>query len=202
MNNRPLKYGITSWDQLSRCRSNNSRDLRITVSHIINDRRLNGTLISVVHKDFGTLFATLVDSDGPLMSGTKLEMTTSSILQQLENFGFLIEYSPEEHLDGDQLNFLIVLQNFNFDKIRLLNVYTYNANSTKTIETKLVAFKIRYCSNWLSNTYECSDIEYTKALKEGWCIDVNKVANNPKYRWDWLTYPADIADILAEQCTE
>ena len=35
-----LRYNISNWDQLSKCRSNNSADLYITVDHVFNDNRL------------------------------------------------------------------------------------------------------------------------------------------------------------------
>ena len=88
-----LRYNISNWLQLSDCKSNNSKDLFITVKQIIDDgsHRLQGVNILVNHCQYGTLFACLVNSSGSLLSpdpvsGIIKEFSTEEILAELNKF--------------------------------------------------------------------------------------------------------------------
>lgn len=201
MSNQLLRYNISNWNQLTKCQSNNSRDLHIHVSHIINDPRVSGTVIRVDHCVFGTLFACLVDSSGPLLSvgntGFIPEFTTIEILRELRKFGFYVTYNPATHLDGNQLQYLMVLDGLGFDKIRVLNVYS-STEMGKTFSPKVVAFNVADNSDWLNNGYSASETEFTKALNNGSAINISGMSEKNSFRWDWLTYVANIKDILEE----
>ena len=196
----PLRYNISSWDQLPRCMSNNSRDLHIRVSKVMNDRRLSGTVIRVEHYDFGVLFACTVDASGPLLSENGLagvpEMSTSAILSELAKFGFLVTYEPKTHLDGEQLQYLMTLNQLGFEKIRILNVHMYQKDGRVKDEPVVVAFKIEKNGDWLNNGYSPYESEFLAALKHGTAVNISAISKEKKFRWDWLTYVANINDIL------
>lgn len=201
-NRMPLRYNISSWDQLPQCMSNNSRDLHIHVAKIINDERLQGTVIRVEHKHFGVLFACIVDGSGPLLtdkyfSGV-VSMSTQAILLELEKFGFYVTYDPQTHLDGEQLQYLMTINQLGFDKIRILNVHMYQNDGRVKDEPLVVAFKIKNNSNWLNNGYSPSESEYLSAIKQGTAINISAISKEKKFRWDWLTFVANIEDILKD----
>lgn len=201
MSNQLLRYNISSWNQLSKCMSNNSRDLHIHVNTIIHDCRLSGTIIKVDHIAFGTLFACLVEGSGPLLSagdnGVIPEFGTDDILRELRKFGFYVTYNPAAHLDGEQIQYLMILDQLGFDKIRLLNVYSWE-NGSQQFTPKVVAFDIAHHGDWLNNGYSASEAEFTKALNDGSAINISGMSEKNNFRWDWLTYVANIKDILKE----
>ena len=197
----PLRYNISSWNQLPGCLSNNSTQLHLRVSTLLHDRRLNGTIIKVEHEDFGTLFACLVDGGGPLLSERHMngirELSTPAILAELEKYGFLVTYQPQKHLDGDQLQYLLTLNQLGFQKIRLLNVHRYS-NGVQEFTPTVVAFNIKPNSSWLNNWYSASEKEFLEAINNGSAINISAMSKDKKFKWDWLTYVADIEDILKD----
>ena len=104
----PLRYRISNWKQLEGAKSNNSRDLSISVTTFVNDHRLNGQRIKVEHRVFGTLFACIVSGKGTLLTenseGYIHEFTPAQILAELEKFGYYIQYDPTEQLSGNQID--------------------------------------------------------------------------------------------------
>ena len=197
-----LRYNISSWDQLSQCQSNNSTDLYITTSHIVQDSRLTGTVIKVNHRQFGTLFAYLVEGSGPLLSEDStnhfFELTTLQILSELEKFGFVVTYNPRKHLDGDQLDYLMTLDKLNFDKIRILNVYQTHSDGSTAYTPTVVAFRVKENPDWINSGYSAPYREFITALDNGSAINVSKMSQDLNFRWDWLDYVASIHDILRD----
>ena len=63
---RTLMYKITSWLQLNQCLSNHDPNLRASGIQIVDDI-LQGTVVRVVHKKYGCLFAYLVDGQGMIL---------------------------------------------------------------------------------------------------------------------------------------
>lgn len=205
MNNRnqhPLRYNISSWSQLSQCMSNNSRNLRLHVSEIIQDSRVQGTVIRLEHIDFGVLFAYLIGGYGSLLSPdgrTYLpELTTAEILSELARYGFDITYNPQDRLDGDQLNYLMKLNELGYQKMRILNVYSYSSAGEKEFNPIVVAFNIEKNPMWINNGYSASKQEFTESLTNGSAINVSAISESKHYKWDWLTFVASIDDILRD----
>lgn len=198
----PLRYNISSWDQLPGCMSNNSRDLHIHVSKIFHDTRLEGTVIKVNHDDFGTLFACLVDASGPLLSEHAMsgvsELSTSSILSELSKFGFYVTYQPQVHLHGHQVQYLMTLRQLGFEKIRILNVHMYQKDGKIKDEAVVVAFKIEKNGDWLNNGYSPYEAEFLAALKHGTAVNISAISKDKGFKWDWLTYVANIDDIIKD----
>lgn len=123
----PLKYNISDWHQLKDVKSNNSRDLYILVSDLIQNDRLTGLRIQVLHKAFGVLFACILNAQGSIVSefnnNMTLELTTKQIIGELKKYGFLVSYNPRNHLPGNQIEYLMTLKGLGYDKLRILNVW-------------------------------------------------------------------------------
>lgn len=198
----PLRYSITSWDQATKCRSNTSRDLHITISHFLNSDKIEGSLLQVSHTDIGTLFAVPINCSGRLLGDDYTEMSTDAILSMLSSFGFEIEYKPQAHLDGEQLKYLVTLNELGFDKIRTLPVHIFDRNGKVIYKPYIVAFKIESNHEWLQQNYSPFEGEFLGALKHGTAINISAISEEKKFRWDWLTYVANIEDILKDNCRE
>lgn len=201
MNKTPLKYNISSWDQLVNCMSNYSTKLHLSVNHITQDTRLSGTLIQVNHGDFGCLFSYLVDGCGPLLDSDNpldYELTTNQILTELSRYGYLITYSRKNELPDAQIDYLRTMDKLGFDKIRVLSVYHYNAAGVQIFGPHVVLFNVEPNPGWLDNTYSASHPEYVSAITSGTAVDISSISVTQRFQWDWLDYVASISDILAE----
>lgn len=199
MDSNPLRYEISSWDQLVACQSNYSNKLHIKVKKIIQDDRLNGTIIDMVHEDFGSLFCYLVDGYGPLLASNDpivYELPCSAILKELERYGFLITFSCREHIPDDQIEYLKTVQKLGFDKIRILYVYAYASNGAKLLNPHVVIFNIEPNPGWMDNTYSASYDEYLDAISSGTAINLSSISETNRFHWDWLDSVASIQDII------
>lgn len=201
----PLRYNISNWGQLTQCKSNNSVDLFISVKHIIDDGtdKLAGTVIEVKHTSFGTLFACLVDGRGSILtpdpiSGLIPEFTTDEILKELEKFGFLVTFKINQHLSGAQISYLLTLDGLGYDKIRKLPVVSVDKSGTTTVSDYLVGFMVEPCPNWLNSNYQCPLSDFTAKLNQGDAINFTHHSMAKQYDWTWLTYVANISDILRD----
>lgn len=197
----PLRYNISDWHQLTDVRSNNSRDLFITVTDFVQDKRLSGTRIQVNHRDFGVLFTCLVNAHGNMISELEeniiYELTPKQILLQLEVFGFFVTFEPKKHLSGNQISFLMTLKCLGYDKLRVLNVW-HSKNGVKSFKWYIVAFNIKHNPDWINNGYSPSEKEYATALQNGSAINVSALSNDNHWDWSWLDYVANIDDILED----
>ena len=197
-----LRYRISDWNQLSSCLSNNSRDLHISVTTFLNDSRLNGRRIKIYHDAFGTLFACLVKATGTLLSedssGIIPELTPGQILLELEKFGFIVEYDPIKNISGNQLEFLMTIDNLGFDKIRVLSVWSSKLG-IKESTIHIVVFQSKHNGDWLNSGYSPSESEFLESLSEGSCIDITTISKDSHYDWSWLYgYVGSIDDIIAD----
>lgn len=199
---QPLRYRVSSWRQLPKCKSNNSRQLSIKVTDFIQDARLSGFRISVFHEDFGVLFACVLNASGNMITehseNVVVEFTPVQILAELKKYGFLITYDPIETLSGDQLQYLMTLKSLHFDKIRILDVWK-SKNNVRESHPTVVAFNIAKNPNWLNNDYSASESEFTEALNNGSAINITAISKEHNYSWSWLAgFVANIDDILTD----
>lgn len=197
----PLRYNISNWDQLTKCRSNNSADLYITVDHIINDQRLEGTVIRLTHSDFGVLFVCTINCKGTILtpdnnSGIIPEFTTDQILTELKKFGFDVTFNLEKGLSGDQLAYLMTVDELGFDKIRTLDVYVYDELGNRKYSQYIVAFNIEKCPDWINQSYCTNKTEFLSALNDGGAMNLTYVSQTQQFDWTWLDYVANIDDII------
>ena len=195
----PLRYRIDDWHQLPDCLSNNSRDLKISVTDIMDDDMLSGLRISVNHNKYGTLFAEIIDAKGYLISkmdhNLVFTLTDQNIFSELAKFGFFVEWSKKYPMSTDQLEYLRTLYGLKYDKIRMLDVRTI-LNSVETHEIYIVVFMANELQKWLDNMYCATISELSESLVKGYAMNVTAVSNRRNYRWDWLDYVADIKTIL------
>lgn len=198
----PLRYQISNWKQLPNCKSNNSKQLHLHVTDFIQNNDINGVRITLNHDVYGELFSYVVNASGSLVStfdkDIEYELTTDDILTQLAKYGFLITFHSWEDLSGDQVQYLMTLQNLHFDKIRLLNVWDA-PNGVKEFKLHVVAFQVEQLPDWLNAGYAPPKTEFLDALNSGYAINISAISETRNYRWDWLyNWVADIGDILAD----
>ena len=192
----PLRYTITDWHQLSNCESNNSRDLFIRVSDIIQTGVLTGLKIQVCHTAFGALFACVLNAQGSIITPTDqnevIEFTTDRILQELAKYGFLVTYNQVAYLPTDQLSFLYSLLALGYDKLRVINVRKSKTEAYKY----LVVFDVDKAPLWLNNLHVASYNEYTSVLQRGGAVNITD--KGKRWHWEWLDFIANIEDILEQ----
>lgn len=196
-----LRYRISNWDQLTECKSNNSTDLYITVDHVFNDKRLSGIIVRINHSDFGTLFACTLNAKGTILtpdnnSGIISEFDTDSILKELYKFGFEVTFALENNLPGNQLDYLITINNLGFDKLRKISVYEYDSNANRHYTDYIVVFDVNKCPKWIDADYTTSKLEFLSALNGGGAMNLTYISVSNQFDWTWLTYVASIDDIL------
>lgn len=190
-----LRYSISDWSQATRCLSNNSKDLRISVTSYVHNTDFEGRIISVVHTKFGTMFATITDGRGYLISASDEDdcdlplMTTDEILIQLEKFGFDISYEEEPNLSGEQLTFLMKLQDLGYDAVTKIRV-----QYPKTSRTSTIAYNSSRHVDYLSFNTVVPKSKFDESLEDGSIVNVAKM--DATLKWDWLTYTCQIDDIL------
>ena len=196
----PLRYEISDWHQLSSALSNNSSSLEIRVQDLINSDIITGLLIQVNHVDYGILFACVLNAHGTLITTTDgqiTELTPTQIIAELYKYGFDIVYNPKAHLPSDQLDFLTSLLTFNYDKLRILNVWRME-NGTKQFSWYVVAFNIAANPAWINNAYASNMDQFLEALRNGSAYNVSAIPIINQWSWTWLDYVANITDILAD----
>ena len=204
-NQHPLRYRISSWLQLSKCKSNLSRELSLSATQLVNNDILTGTLIQIHHSTYGVIFACVLSAKGnmvqPNSNGVVDELTPDVILAELYKYGFDIQYVPAKGLPGSQVAYLMTLDNLKFDKIRLINVYKY-VNGQKAYRLNVVAFIASALGDWLNSGYCPSESEFNQALGDGTAINLSGVSKTQNYNWDWLSgWVANISDIISD-CAE
>ena len=196
---KELRYNISNWSQAIQCLSNNCKDLHISVMNVGGYDFKDGQVVSVVHPMYGTLFAATVCGHGELISDSDQQgnplgwMTTEQVLAQLEKFGFLITYEPQKHLSGDQISYLMVLYNLGFQHINNITVIDDSIG-----EMKVTAFNGSSHPEFLK--YPCCIplAKYNSYLIDGTILDVSNMSKDEYFQWDWLTYVANIQDVLRE----
>lgn len=197
-----LQYRISDWRQLDTCLSNNSRDLRIETTVLLNNKHINGLRISVIHSIFGVLFTCVVGAKGSVVSkddtGFLQEFTPAQILAELKKYGFNVIYSPVEHLLGNQLEYLATINKIGFDKIRILSVYD-TPLGVKEFKTHVVVFNSKGLDDWMNAGYSPSIKEYQDALSKGKCMCIDEISDKHNFNWSFLHNTVmNVYDILAD----
>ena len=199
----PLRYNISSWLQLPECRSNNSTDLYLTVNQVIDDgsHRLSGLVIYVKHTQYGTLFACLINAEGSLLtpdknSGIIQEFSSDEILEILATFGFDITFHVNQHLSGDQIAFLMTVDELGYNKLRRLYVQD---KPDGTYSEYIIVFNVDKCpTDWLDVNYMCGKKPFVDALLSSGTMNLTDLEQTKGFDWTWLTYVANIEDIIED----
>lgn len=198
MDIQKLSYRISSWRQLPKCKSNLSSDYYFEISDLIDDR-LSGLRIVLRHRMFGVVFACVTNLSGQLVEVAPDEQIgPAEILAEAHKYGFDITYVDPLSLSGDQIQYLMTLQNLHYDKIRFMSVW-HMENTTKYSQVHIIAFKSTYSPDWLNNGYSASRSEYLQALESGNAINIGAISEDRKYDWSWLySKVLNISDVLSE----
>ena len=194
-----LRYNISDWHQLKDVRSNTSNLLSIKVADIIDSPILSGLRIRIVHATLGELWTCVLNAVGEIINQDptviNVEPSTDEILTYLAKYGFDVAYNEVELLPQAQLAFLRSLKDLGYDKLRILPVWTAK-NGVREGKSYVVVFKIAENPDWINNAYSPSFTEFTRALQEGSVVNVSASSRANAWNWSWLTYVADIDDIL------
>lgn len=182
------RYRISDWSQLADCRSNSSKDLRISVTEYINNPDIEGTQIEVRHPKYGTLMAYIIKPVGnltlPLPRGTDNVMTSSILLNELKRYGFYVEYREERTLPPGQIELINSAKSLGGRKLRLMRVY--DSKDPEVADVYVVAFDPGKVPDWMNSGYSCSKTEFMEVLYKGHAFNLSTMAATAKYRWDWL----------------
>lgn len=178
--------------------SNNSRELKAVVSEFIQNPFLKGLRISVVHTKFGTLFATVLDASGSIVSEDYVHsedaITNEQILNELAKFGFLVEYDPGVHLSAEQVDYLETLSGLHFDTIRKLTVTQKSAY--KPAITNIIVFRCIDHPDWIDNNFVPKQEDLDAALVAGTAVNISNISSAESYDWSWLDYVGNIQQII------
>lgn len=202
----PLRYKVSSWRQLPECLSNNSKELHIHLTDFYNNPSMCGFRISVDHDRFGTVFACVLNARGEMITPSSPfgfnELSPEQILRELRRFGFFIEYRPNKHLPGPQIEYIITLRGLGYDKLRKISVWEEAPSGCKTAKTYLVAFQSYPLDSWLSDSYCPSKQEFTEALVNGTACNLTEICKTKSFNWNWLDYVANIDDIIRDNADD
>lgn len=198
----PLRYNISNWLQLTECKSNNSTDLYITVKQVIDDgsHRLSGIIIMVNHLQYGNLFTCLINSSGSLLtpdpiSGIIKEFSTDEICAELYKFGFDVTFHINQHLSGDQISFLMTVNDLGYNKLRRL--YVQDKPDGRYSEY-IVVFNVEKCPKWIDLDFVCGKKPFVDALISSGAMNLTDLRQTKGFDWTWLTYVANIEDIIRD----
>lgn len=203
----PLRYNISNWLQLTECKSNNSTDLYITVKQIIDDgsHRLQGINILVNHSQYGTLFACLVNSSGSLLtpdpvSGIIPEFSTDEICAELYKFGFDVTFEINQHLGGEQISFLMTVNELGYDKLRRILVQDKPDGSYSEYVIVFNSDPGKCPEIWLTGDpiVKCGKKPFVDALISSGAMNLTDLRQTKGFDWTWLTSLVNIEDIIRE----
>lgn len=206
MSKPKLRYEISNWVQATKCLSNNSKSLHITVSDFIMNPHLTGTRVAVESKQFGTLFAVVVNPRGSYITeevdGNLIpQLTTSQILEQLALYGFYIIFKQEQTLSGDQLSYLMDLQRLGYDKITRIHVAERTPDHGIKVTRRIVAIDLAENQDLIDFDKKLTFVDYSQRMKSGVLSDITDASHDRKFEWDWLSYTIAIEDILDANMT-
>lgn len=199
---KTLRYKISNWSQITDCLSNNSRNLYLSLNKIIDGNRLKGQLLQVNHASYGTLFAAMIIGSGQLITETDDEgniipfLTTKEILKQIQKFGFIVEYDVKSNLPSPTIALLSTLYELKYDKITVVQVRIRSTESSSYIwKPQTIVMKSEFNTDIIN--YRCKITE--KLFKDKLAKNtIMNVSNEEGINWDWVTYTANISDILDE----
>lgn len=197
-----LRYQIADWSQIIECLSNNSKNLYLSLVEHLDGDILTGQVLQVNHTNYGTLFAAMIQGSGTLITATNEEgedlpfLTTEQILDQIMKFGFYVKYDVKSNLPSEIIAYLSELYNLGYDKINRLTVQLKNKGETLIRKSRVVVFKTdKQTTDILTFGKVISRAALDRKLEKNLVLDITEECEG---RWDWVTYAANISDILDE----
>lgn len=123
-------------------------------------------------------------------------LTTAEVLKQIEKFGFIVEYDLKSNLPDQVISYLSMLYNLGYDKISQIGVRTRNEKGQLIIRPTVIVMKSCEATiDLMKFNRVITEKEFSQKLDLNVVINVT---NEPDMVWDWLTYMANIRDILEE----
>jgi len=163
---------------------------------------IKGEVLQVNHASYGTLFAAMIMGHGELVTefdedGNAIPfLSTDEILKQIEKFGFYVIYDVKSNLPMNVITFLQELYEFGYDKITRIVVSTKSKESGSLIwRPQVIAIKSQFNSDLLSYGAKITEKVFKNKLADNTIMNLSYEAD---MKWDWLTYIANIADLLEE----
>ena len=162
--------------------------------------RLTGIIILVQHNQYGTLFACMVNADGTLLtkdSNSEIiwEFTTDEITKILATFGFDVTFHINQHLSGNQISYLMTVSDLGYDKLRRLLVQD---KPDGKYSEYIVVFNVAKCPDWIANDFTCGKKPFVDALISSGAMNLTDLEQTKGFDWTWLTYVANIEDIIED----
>ena len=144
----------------------------------------------------------MIKGTGRLISDTDEDgvvipfLTTEEILKQIQKFGFIVEYNVRANLPGPVISYLMTMLNLGYVKITRIGVRTLNSDGSVYIRSTVILMKDA------PETLDLLRFDEVITISEFMHkLDLNVVVNatnEPGMNWDWLTYMANIEDLLQE----
>lgn len=163
---------------------------------------INGEVLQVNHASYGTLFSAMIDGHGELITEFDEEgeaipfLSTDEILKQIEKFGFYVVYDVKSNLPMNIITLLQELYELGYDKITRVLVRATGKESGSIIwRPQVIVMKTEHNTDLLSYGAKITD----KVFKDK--LAANTIMNltyEEDMKWDWLTYMANISDLLDE----
>ena len=109
LKNKNLRYQISSWDQITQCKSNNSKNLSLSLVKLIRSYKIEGTILQVNHPEFGTLFAAMIDGNGELITendenGYHILYSAEKSNAHFDKYYSLVKDAYLNHVIGKMIN--------------------------------------------------------------------------------------------------
>lgn len=187
---------------MTECKSNNSRDLYLSLVNLIRSWKIQGRLIQVVHPEFGVLFSAMIEGEGKLVTNLDEKgrylpfMTTDEILKQLAKFGFYIRYDVKSNLPDETFVFLQQISLLGYEKITKVMLQTTNKEGDTIWQPSIVVFKcVDDNVDLMSYGQKLSRSKYIRKVDKNIILNVT---DQEGISWDWVTSYFNISDILNE----
>lgn len=123
-------------------------------------------------------------------------LTTDQILEQIAKFGFIVVYDLKSNLPSNVLSYLSQLYNLDYDKITRINVKSILVNGEICYTPTIIVMK-SYKGNDDLLTFDCT-VGYKQFCDKLVANSIMDVTDEPGMVWDWVTYMANLKDILDE----
>lgn len=141
-------------------------------------------------KGSGTLIST-EDEEGELIPF----FTTDQILEELQRFGFYVEYDVKSNLPMSTLSFLATVDNLGYDKITRVALESVNTDGDRIWTPIILIMKSQFNDDLL--TFDCK-LTKKKFQEKLAANTIMNVTHEQDLTWDWVKYIANISDILDE----
>ena len=126
-------------------------------------------------------------------------LTTDEILRQLMRFGFYITYDVKTHLPEPVLDYLTKLNGLGYDKITKVALESFDVNGNKVWRSTVIVFKSGFNTDLLTFNCKVTRIAFNAKLEAN---TVMNITHELGMSWDWVTYIANISDILDENADQ